>query len=374
MLTAMGGDKSQPVAAALKPYLDEMSNLPKVAQALAVDAASDLGQTLGDLPDSSLTADWTYLCNQIRTDLAQAPEKTLADLESVRRQIVNARNARMFYIGSAANRQKLEPSYQTMLNGFDKSNLAKVNYGSERRIEARLRARGGSTAKPVYVGLIAPNMSGGVMMNSAKLTSYEQTDREAILNFLTAKLYSGGGAHAVFTKTIGAGLAYSNGISSSAGTGLMGYYAERTPELPQTLRFAIGEVKRPFDQSLAEYVVALAFNSRASAPYESRGEAMASNMADGITPEVVTRFRRAILEARKIPDLSAELFRRKDKVYERVFPGYGMKGKDIAGGNFFVIGPEKQLSAYEVYLKSVEGADTQLYRLYPRDFWLPMKP
>jgi hypothetical protein len=166
-------------------------------------------------------------------------------------------------------------------------------------------------------------MSGGVMMNSAKLTSYSDTSRDGILNFLTSKLYSGGGAHAVFTKTISAGLAYSNGISSSSGTGLMGYYAERTPELPQTLRFAIGEVKRPMDTPLAEYVIALAFSSRASSPYEARGEAMASNMADEITPEVVSRFRRAILDARKMPDLSTELYRRKDEVFERVFPGYG---------------------------------------------------
>ena len=153
----------------------------------------------------------------------------------------------------------------------------------------------------------------------------------------------------------------------------MSYYAERTPELPQTLRFAIGEVKRTMDDPLAEYVIALAFSSRASSPYEARGEAMASNMADGITPEVVARFRRAILDARKMQNLSEELYRRKDKVYERVLPGYGMKARDIDGRNFFVIGPEKQMLAYEAYLKSVEGADTQLYRLYPRDFWLPMK-
>ena len=73
---------------------------------------------------------------------------------------------------------------------------------------------------------------------------------------------------------------------------------------------------------LPEYVIALTFSSRASSPYEVRGEAMASNMAHGITPEVVSRFRRAILEARKIPDLSAQLYQRKDKVHERVFPGY----------------------------------------------------
>lgn len=374
MLTALGGDKSQTVEPGLKFLVDDMGKLPKTAQALAADAATDLAQTLGEIPDSSLAADWDYLCNEIRRDLAQTPEKTLADLESVRRQIVNSRHARMFYIGSSATRQKLGPVYLSLLAGFNNTATAKANYGTDRRVEARLKARGGSAAEPVYVGLIAPNMSGGVMMNSAKLTSYyEEPNQDAILNFLASKLYAGGGAHAVFTKTIGAGLAYSNGISSSAGTGLMGYYAERTPELPQTLRFAIGEVKRPMDEPLAEYVIALAFSSRASSPYEARGEQQAANMADAITPEVVSRFRRAILEARKIPDLSAELYRRKDKVYERVFPGYGMKGKDIAGRNFFVIGPEKQMVAYEAYLKSVEGADTRLYRLYPRDFWLIVK-
>ena len=35
-----------------------------------------------------------------------------------------------------------------------------------------------------------------------------------------------------------------------------------------------------------------------------------------------------------------------------------------------VIGPEKQMIAYESYLQSKEGADTRLVRLYPRDFWM----
>ena len=373
MLAAMGGDKSPTVIPSLQPFIDEMSKLPVTAKALAVDAAADLSQTLGDLPDSSLASDWSYLCNEMRRDLAQFPEKTLADLENVRRRIVNSHNTRMFYIGSLALEQKLEPTYKSVLAGFDNSDFVKENYNNERLIDARLAARRADARTPVYVGLMAPNMTGGVMMNSAMLTTYTDTSRDAILNFLASKLYSGGGAHSVFNKTIGAGLAYSNGVGSSPASGLMIYYAERTPELPQTLRFAIGEVKRPMNDPLAEYVIALAFSSRASSPYEARGEAMASNMADGITPEVVSRFRRAILEAKKIPDLSAELYRRKDNVFERVFPGYGMKGKDIAGRNFFVIGPEKQMTAYEAYLKSVEGGDTQLYRLYPRDFWLPLK-
>jgi Zn-dependent M16 (insulinase) family peptidase len=371
LLAAMGGDKTAAVTPSLKPLVVDMNRLPVGAKALAADAATDLGQTLGDIPDTSLAADWTYLCSEMRHDLAQGPDKTLAALERVREKVVNVNNARMFYIGSTATRQKLEPVYKSILAGFDAAPLAKATYSPGRRIDARLAGRGGSSGQPIYVGLMAPNMTGGVMMNSAGLASYNDPSREKILDFLASKLYAGGGAHAVFSKTIGAGLAYSNGISSSPGTGLMGYYAERTPELPQTLKFAIGEVKRPMDTPLADYVIALVFSSRASSPYEARGEQMAANLADGITPDVVRRFRMAVLDARKIPDLSAELYRRKDRVYERVFPGYGMKGKDIVDRNFFVIGPEKQMAAYEAYLRSVEGPDTQLYRLYPRDFWMP---
>lgn len=375
MLTVIQGESKDMsrVSKDLVGFAAMPSHMLPEAKAIAADAANDLAQTLGDIPDSSLAADWEYLCNEMREDLKQGPDKTLADLESLRLKVVNVNNARMFYIGSTATRQKLEPAYAGMLGGFDKTELLGVAHKPKNWIDARLLDRGGAKTNPVYVGLMAPNMPGGVMMNTAKLTSYRDTDRESILNFLASKLYSGGGPHAVFTKTIGAGLAYSNGISSSPGSGLMSYYAERTPELPQTMKFAMGEVKRPLDTPLAEYVIAQAFSSRASSPYESRGEQMAANMADDITPEIVSRFRRAVLDARKMPDLSSELFKRKDKVYERVFPGYGMKGKDIAGRNFFVIGAEKQMAAYEAYLKSAEGADTQLYRLYPRDFWMPAR-
>src|ERR1044072_6944942 len=57
---AIGGDKSQTVIPSLHPFIDERSKLPVTAKALAVDAAADLSQTLGDLPDSSLASDWSY--------------------------------------------------------------------------------------------------------------------------------------------------------------------------------------------------------------------------------------------------------------------------------------------------------------------------
>jgi Zn-dependent M16 (insulinase) family peptidase len=377
LLAAIQGDKAQAekVSADLKPLFDDFGKLPETARNLAVEAAKDLSSNLSDIPDTSLATDWAYIAGQMRQDLAQTPEKTLANLDAVRQKLLKTGNARMFYIGSRDTQVKLGANYKNLLAALENAPATRATYSNARRIDERLKARNGASEKPVYVGLMAPNMTGGVFINEAALTGYnDAADREKLLDFLASKLYGGGGAHSVFSKTIGAGLAYSNGIGSNPGSGIASYYAERTPELPQTLRFVIEELKSaPQDASLTEYAIALAFNSRAASPYEARGEAMAANLADGITPAVVKRFRQGILELRKMPNLAEELFKRKDKVYGRVLPGFNVKGKDVAGANYFVIGAERQMSAYEAYLKSAEGADTKLYRLYPRDFWLVNK-
>jgi Zn-dependent M16 (insulinase) family peptidase len=318
--------------------------------------------------------DWSYLCNQMRADLGQTPEKTLANLDNVRKKLLKTGNARMFFIGSRANESKLSTSHRSLLAGFENVPATKATYSNIKRVYERLKERKEATEKPVYVGLMAPNMAGGVILNEAPFVAYEDTDREKLLDFLAAQLYSGKGPHAVFSKTIGAGLAYNNGIGGNPDSGTISYAAERIPELPQTLRFVIEEIKRPYkSDTLTEYVTAGSFWSRTASPYEQRGEAIASDLADGTTPDVVSRFRRAILDLRKMPNLAEELYKRKDKVYELILPGYGIKGKDVKGANYFVIGSEKQMSAYEAYLKSVEGAETRLYRLYPRDFWMASK-
>jgi hypothetical protein len=117
--------------------------------------------------------------------------------------------------------------------------------------------------------------------------------------------------------------------------------------------------------------VAGAFDgTRSSLAYETRGEAMANDLADGLTAEVVTRFHQAVLDLRKTPNLGEELFRRMNGLYARVLPGMGVKAQDVAGGVYFAIGPAQQLAAYEEYLKQAEGADARVHWLYPRDFWL----
>jgi hypothetical protein len=138
------------------------------------------------------------------------------------------------------------------------------------------------------------------------------------------------------------------------------------------MKFVIDEVRKAdYDLSLVEYAIAQAFTgTRSASSYEGRGEAMAANLADGITPEIVSRFHREILNLRSNPDLARTLFRRIEDVYAPLLPGLKSAPTPVPGGIYFVIGPEKQFAAWEEYLRSVEGPGVRFYRLYPRDFWM----
>jgi hypothetical protein len=225
----------------------------------------------------------------------------------------------------------------------------------------------------MYVGLLAPNMRGGVIVTSVPAAHFsDATDREKQLDFLASRLHAGYGAHGVFLKTLANGLAYSNGLRGSVSSGRVGYYAERTPELPQTVRFVVDILKNAQrDPDLADYALAQVFGeNRAAGTYEARAEGIAADVADNQPPQQVREFRRAVLELRKDPNLGNLLFDRKDRVYARMLPGYSA-GTEASNGVFYVIGPDKQLDAWEAYLKSTEGIDTRLLRLYPRDYWMP---
>ena len=376
LLGALQNDSSKILLATVtfKDILSSFAQLPQVAKQLAGEASRDLDQVLNDIPDNSLQPDWTYLCNQIAVDLSKGPGKTLAELEALRKGILKKATARMFMISSGSTQQKLNNDITALVNSLDNSPAVNIDLGNQNLVDERVKARMSVTERPVFVGLMNPNSQTGVFMNSAKLVSYNETGKESLLRFLAAGLYGGAGKQSVYTKTTGAGLSYSTGVGTSLTAGLFNYYAERTPELPQTLRFVIDEIKRsPVDEGMGEYVMAGAFRIRSANDYEGRGEAMAADITDGFTPEMIRRFRSAILELRKMPNLVEELYKRKDIVYEKILPGYGIKSKNVDGGVFYVIGNEKQMTAYEAYLRSVEGPDTKLYRIYPRDYWMDGK-
>jgi hypothetical protein len=368
-------DKTTRLPSSLAALRTGYDRLPDGARQLADAALRDLSQELIGIPDDSLAGDWSYLCRQMRDDLLVAPADALASLERVRDSIVRRADARMFLVGSGDSQEALEDDIGELLAAIPEGTAPTapaVASLDAAPIISRLRARQPDAEDPLFVGLVAPNMKGGVFIHHAPFTSYHDTDEEALLDYLSSRIYAGYGPHGIFMKTWGAGLAYSNGFRGSLGQGVTGYYAERTPELPQTLRFVIDYVRdTPRDPALADYVLAQVFDDfRSASGYESRAEAMAADLADGLEPEVVRRFREAAREMRSRPGLIDELYDRLPNVYGKVLPGYGVESETVEGASYFVIGPHQQLDLYADYLQTAEGQNANLYRLHPRDFWL----
>jgi Zn-dependent M16 (insulinase) family peptidase len=369
-------DPKPPVATGKSArWLTAASKLSEKARTLAVEAGKDLAAIVPELPDASLAADWVYLCKQMAKDLASGAKPALAKLEAVRKTIINGSAARLVVTGSTANQTAIAADLEAFLAALPKTPPRK--HGMSSKLSAHpLRDRlddhdRGATKEARFVGLVAPSTSSGVFLNQAPSPFYSDTQDDKVLDYLASNLYTGHGAHSIFMKTWAAGLAYSNGLRPRLHDGVLTYYAERCPVLPQTLRFVIDELKKAKpDSSIARYAIATAFDSRIATSFEGRASAMAANLVDGLTPEVVRAFRTKVLEVAKREDLTKELFARMQPVYAKVLPGYGALDPN---GTYFVIGPEKQIAAYEDYLKSAVGKATVLHRLYPRDFWIPMK-
>jgi hypothetical protein len=172
-------------------------------------------------------------------------------------------------------------------------------------------------------------------------------------------------------KTWAAGLAYSNGPSISDRSGRIRYYAERCPDITETNKFVVNQVKTTeLTPNLLNYAMAQIFrNSMAFGTYEARGQAIANDLADGFTPDMVRAYRQKVMAMLKDKSLFEKATARVEAVYGLPLVGLGSSQKDVSGGIYFILGPEEQFKLLENYIKSVEEPQP-VYRLYPRDYWL----
>jgi hypothetical protein len=345
---------------------------PKAKQ-LAQLAGKDLAGALADLPDDSLAADWSYLCRELAKDLQVGAPAALARLEAVRAQVVEGARARLVEVGSPATEQALASDVEALVRALpspqkgDAYSPAVVLGGP---FQTRLAQREPSAKQgATFVGLVDPSMSMGVFLNLAPAPWLGDNTDAAVLDYLASNLYTGHGGHSIYAKTWAAGLAYSNGLHPIVHDGQLDYYAERCPLLPQTIRFVVATLKaqKP-DLNIARYAIANAFASRIADPYESRADAMAADLVDGIPPDLVRAFRSRVLDLAKRADLADALFARMPAVYGKVLPGLT---KLDPKATYFVIGPEKQLAAYDAYLHAAVGKQAHVFRIYARDFWIP---
>jgi len=364
---------SEPLTFVPESARNQLDELSPTALKLVADGVDDLQKTLTDLPPDSFQSDLNALVAQMDADLAVPAETALARVEETLDFIRRQDNARAFLIGNSSDMAALTPGLTGLVADLASDPAPRQEYGTDPRILDRVEGRGG-VGDPDYIGLVNESTRAGVHIHTADCASYETSDNETLLDFLSARVYGGGGAHSMFMKTWAAGLAYSNGLRSNENTGRLMYYAERCPDLPQTLQFVVDELeKAPADPRLADYAVAQAFvGNRSASGYAERGEAMAADLADDLSPEKVRAFRESILELSKRPDFYETIHDRMAANYGNVLPGFGTstaEARERTNANYFVIGPEKQLRSWEEYLQGLDSS-ARLERIYPRDFWL----
>ncbi len=339
------------------------------------EALNDLRNTMGEIPEATLSKDFAYLCGLIADGYMVPAEIALSRVKASLGYILRQDNVRGFVVGSSRAQKQVKPGLDRIVAKCASTPSIRLASATAPVVFSRLQERHPEVTRPAYAGLVFEDTRAGVFYNTANCASFVDSTDDVLYNFLAARLYGGGGAHSMFMKTWGAGLAYSNGLRSNEANGRVVYYAERCPELSQTMQFVVNELKNaPDDPALAEYALAQAFAmSRSGASYETRGESIAADLADGLTPEVVARFRKRMLALRQSDMFAQQVQARMETVYGTLLPGYGPGPEESiekADARYFIVGPEAQFESYEKYLKSTEGPETALQRLYPRDFWI----
>jgi hypothetical protein len=335
-------------------------------------AASDLAQLIADVPDASLAADWAALCRQIAADARKKPPATLEALQQALALVRHTQGARAWVVGSSRHQQAISADVDRLLAGLDTAPVPRAVYSSTPHVLARAAERG-HARDAAYVGLVNPSTANGALSVTAPLHVYDAgASDDALVDYLSANVFNGTGAHSFYKRIWGSGLAYSGYAWSSPRQGRYGIYSDRCADLPQLLRF-LGEVVRsaPEDARFVDYVLARAFGSRVADSYESRARGIATDIADGFPPERVKDFRRRILAIRSRPDLAAAIHSRLVPVFGALLPTLPPPpppSPSAQGVVHFVVGPEAQLAAYEREL-AVARPPGGITRLYPRDFW-----
>jgi Zn-dependent M16 (insulinase) family peptidase len=372
-------------------------------------------------PDEMVAEDFSRLIGQLFSDLTTSPEDVLVGMKALLGSLLAQGPSRTLITGNDANIAEIKPLFAELtkqlselgvremetLNQADRLDSAaagggKRPFGAGTVVEnmasrypwlSEGEYRDGKI--PVYAAFINESSQNALFTNSAPMISYSNLQYPDKISYLASKVFAGSGAHGLFMKTWAAGLAYSNGIGSSPRSGRISYYAERCGDGVETLRFVTGQLEKAPETVDAtfflDYALANSFSDyRGAGTYLSRGRAMASDLADGISPDRVRNFKRSLLRMREqwqqvgadraapelgmraqqgpediLRDIIAEL----PSVAGPVLPGYGRPASSVSGTVNFMIAPTTQIDAFETFLATQEPG-VRLVRIYPRDYWI----
>jgi Zn-dependent M16 (insulinase) family peptidase len=349
--------------------------LPKPAQSRVRKAGRDLARFLSDLPDSSLASDWAALCREMAKGVAVSPRVGLGGLAQTLASIRHRDNARVWLVGSTAHQAAIADDVAKTLASLDPTPVPHLTRTVRRPVLERARARGERggrevAADPAFVALMNPNTANGSLVHSAPSVGFGEEKEEALVAYLAVNVFGGVGTQSFYKRMWGAALAYSDYVYASPREERMELYADRCADLPQLLRFAEGEVRRmPSDRRYVDYALAPAFSSRVANAFELRASAIATDLAEGMTPERIRAFRRRLLALRSKPGLAEAMSADYVSAMSAVVPSLAGSGALPNGAIYFTTGPEPAIAAYEKEIARTRGEGARVLRLWARDFW-----
>jgi Zn-dependent M16 (insulinase) family peptidase len=312
------------------------------------------------------------LSTEALNDLQVGHTRAIQELRELQSLVLDGARLRLWLVGDPGVIADAQPHIEALVQSFPRQMLASSPRHEASLVWKRLRQRqpGLQAGYPAYVGYVQEGTVTGSVMVTARGPRYLDDDESSLVDMLAAKVLAGTGPHTWYKQTWEAGLAYGNGLDLRPRTGTLLYYADRSPSVRATLAFVRSraqDLSWLSEPAYVDYALAQAFNfSRSAQPWTARAEAMAIDLAEGLTPAHMRRFSQQALALRQDPGLLERLRAALPHVVARVIWGRGEDGSQAAAQTlFFVVAPEPQLAELEADLRG-----KPLARVWPSDFWL----
>ena len=309
---------------------------------------------------------------EVMADLRVGHAQAIQEMRRLQVLVLNRARMRLWLVGDPELLQRAQPGVEALVQSFQRQTVVGAPGTGADLVWARIHRRQPAITPgyPAHVGYVQEAAVTGSVIVTARGPTYLDHDEASLVELLAAKVLAGTGPHTWYKLTWEVGLAYGNGLDIRPRLGTLLYYADRCPSLRATLAFvgALGqEVSWLSEASYVDYALAQTFNfSRAAKPWTARAEAMATDLAEGLTPAQLQRFSQQILELRQDPRLLERIREALPRVTARVTVGQGARGIQSAARTiFFMMASEPQLAEAEAALQG-----QPLARVWPSDFWL----
>jgi Zn-dependent M16 (insulinase) family peptidase len=365
------------VPKASKPELTKNLNAID-AKGLERELVDHWRRNLDSFPEDKLVVGLQGLVREVQQDLRTGPVKAISELRELQQLVINRRTLNLDLLVSPSALLAIQPDLAEFVKSIpdrplrDEAEPVEMKSSTHPIIDNLIRKNGLADQQfPWYLGLVAPEEGTGNAIFYSDFINYSQLDRNSLLRLLSSAILAGRGPDSLYMKSREAGLAYALLMRADPARGLIGYYADRSLDLPSLIS-ALNSGAEGIANMQDPYLVDYAFRQTFSIPrsiytFPIRERVLAQEIRDGNAPEKVRRFYEALLRLRKDPDLLSELRHAGRDSLCGILLEERCKAQQQGNHSiFFFVGSEQILSDAEKRFPI-----PKLLRLWPSDYWLP---